>query len=130
MLNIFSRRDAGTQRPARGALRRYASVSLSMLMLTGCTGLARCTAVFTAENFGADWVIGQIGFDGKPGACWVLHNVSVVNEPSSDGIHWLGRDGDLVHVAGWIDRVQVSGGNFERAAKQLGVDLTRCTDVR
>lgn len=116
---------------ARHGFRRYASVSLSMLMLTGCAGFQRSCQASIAQNYGADWVVAQIGFDGKPNACWVLHDVSVANEDKSDGIHWLGRDGDLVHIAGWIDRVQVSGGNFERAAKQLGVvDLSRCTDTR
>lgn len=108
-------------------LKRAMGPILSLTMLTGCAGFVRSCSNFSAENFGANWVLAQIGMDGKPARCWVLRNVSVVNEDKSDGVHWLGRDGDLVHLAGWIDRVQVSGNDFARAGRQIGVtDLSSC----
>jgi hypothetical protein len=108
-------------------MKRFFGPVLSISVLTGCAGAQRACSTMTAGTFGADWVVAQIGADGKPARCWVLRSVSVANEDKSDGIHWLGRDGDLVHLAGWIDRVQVSGGDFARAAKQIGVtDVSAC----
>jgi hypothetical protein len=52
--------------------------------------------------------------------------VSVENEKESDGVYWLARDGHLVHIGGWYNRVQVEGGQWESAAELVGVNLVAC----
>lgn len=109
-------------------LKRFTSIALTLGVLAGCAGQQRGCQNWQAQTYGADWVVAQIGVDGHPARCWVLRGVSVANESQSDGLHWLSRDGHLVHLAGWIDRVQVSGGDFKAAGAQIGVnDVQGCT---
>lgn len=112
---------------------RYLQV-LALLFLFSCAGWDRGCSSWIASDFGADWVIVQIGYSGKPFNCWQLHDVAVTNEPQTDGIYWKSTDGHLVHISGWYNRVQVYTYNglltkkgWENAAKQVGVDLDRCT---
>lgn len=97
------------------------------LLLVGCAGFARDCQGCGASSFGADWIIVQYKFDGEPVNCWKLKDASVTNEHASDGIWWVGNEGHLVHVSGWYNRVQVNNSNYESAAKELGIDLKRCT---
>jgi hypothetical protein len=65
--------------------------------------------------------------DGTAFNCWQLREASLENEPHSDGLYWqdpVGRE--LVHISGWYNRVQVEGGNFDKAARLIGVDLSKC----
>lgn len=48
----------------------------------------------------------------------------------TDGIFWQSPDGHLVHISGWYNRVQVQNGDFEGAARQLGIDLASCSEGR
>lgn len=100
------------------------------LLMVGCAGMERSCATVGAENFGADWVVAQLGLDGRPVACWKLSGVSITNEPGSDGIYWKNADGHLVHISGWYNRVQVSGGDYGAAALAIGVSLKACTGGR
>jgi hypothetical protein len=79
-----------------------------------------------AENFGADWIVVQFDMMGKPFNCWILEGKSVTNEPASDGIYWTDVSGNLVHISGWYNRVQVNNGSWAKAAKSLGVDRNLC----
>lgn len=100
---------------------------LALLFLPGCAGFSRDCSAGCASSFGADWVVVTNGVDGKVINCWKLSNVSLVNEPSSDGIWWKDTaTGHLVHISGWYSRVQVTGGDFASAGTQLGVDIGRC----
>lgn len=102
-----------------------ARFTLLMLLLSGCAGWSRSCAARNAESFGADWIIVTHSADGRIINCWQLKDVSVTNESNSDGIYW--QDGsDLIHLSGWYDRVQVGGGDFAKAAKKVGADLSRC----
>ena len=98
---------------------------LLFLFLTGCAGISRGCSSWYAGAAGANWIIVQYGFDGKPINCWKLQNVSVSNEEGSDGIYWKDESGHLVHISGWYNRVQVSGNNFKEAAELVGVDLSK-----
>ena len=95
-------------------------------LMASCAGWSRCASSCKAESFGADWLIVQYRFDGTPLQCWRLVNKSVTNEDKSDGIYWKGSDGNLVHISGWYNRVQVSDGGWESAAHDLRVDLGDC----
>jgi hypothetical protein len=98
-----------------------------MVSLFGCAGLSRGCSSFGAQNFGADWVVAQYRFDGTAFNCWKLSNVAITNESASDGIFWKDtRTGHLVHISGWYNRVQVTGGNYDEAAKLTGVDIAKC----
>lgn len=100
------------------------------LLLAGCAGLDRSCAGCSATNFGADWVIVQMDNNGRPYRCWSLRNASVTNEQSSDGIYWLDtRTGNLVHIAGHYNRVQVEGGRWEHAYAELGLTNATCAAI-
>ncbi len=109
---------------------RQIRAALFILLLCvgpGCAGFGRAWSSGCAQNFGADWVIVQYRMDGTPFHCWKLRNTSVTNETQSDGIYWKdGGSGNLVHVAGWYNRVQVFAGGYEGASLLLGVESAKC----
>jgi hypothetical protein len=115
--------------PFLAKFRRGRSAALALLLF-GCAGTSRSCASSVAESFGADWVIVTSGADGRIVNCWKLANVSVANELHTDGIYWQAGSGHFVHISGWYNRVQVAGGDFDAAAKQIGVDLARCPGGR
>lgn len=99
--------------------------------LAGCAGFNRGCSSWSARSFGADWVVVELGLDGTPYRCWTLNNVSITNEPSSDGIYWKDTaTGNLVHISGSYDYVQVEGRNFEAALNYLGLDRRTCETIR
>jgi hypothetical protein len=99
---------------------------LFVAMAGGCAGLSRGCSSCNAGAFGSDWVIVQYDYQGQPINAWKLVGVSVANEDASDGIYWKDNaTGHLVHISGWYSRVQVSGGDFDGAARLLGVELSK-----
>lgn len=108
-------------------MRKSILVLSALTLLAGCgKGYDRQMAVSNAEQYGADWIIAQDSSDGRVYRCWKLHNVSVANEEHSDGIHWLDNSNHIVHISGWYNRISVSNNNWDDAAKQIDVDLTKC----
>lgn len=103
-------------------------LSLLFLFLVGCAAWSRDCASCSASSFGSDWIIVQYRFDGTPINCWMLRNTAVSNEQATDGIFWQAPSGHLVHISGWYNRVQVQGGDFKGAAKQLNVNYDSCTE--
>jgi len=100
---------------------------LGLLFLGGCAGLSKDCSSCSAESFGADWVIvQQSSLTGQAIKCWQLHNVSVSNEAGSDGIFWKDEHGNLVHISGNYNRIQVLNGKFKEAADSLDVVLEKC----
>lgn len=99
---------------------------LGLIALGACAGQMRGCSAWNAEAFGADWLVVQYRNDGQVMKCWRLAGVSVTNEHQSDGVYWKDPWGHLVHISGWYNRVQVSGGNWKGAAESLGVDLAVC----
>jgi hypothetical protein len=108
--------------------------SLAMFLLalfTGCAGYWRSCSSCNAESFGADWVIVQMDMNGYPYRCWELPKTSVSNEPASDGIYWEERGGgNLVHISGHYNRVQVVGANWDRAFAELGLTRESCKAIQ
>ena len=99
------------------------------ICLPACAGLSRDCSSCNAENFASNWIVVQYKFDGEPINCWKLPNTAITNEGNSDGIYWKdGQSGHLVHISGWYNRIQVSGGDWDGAAKHLSVDLKYCTN--
>jgi len=97
-------------------------------LLCGCASLDRgCTSCMATE-FGSDWVVVQISaMDGKPLRCWKLNNASVVSEENSDGIRWKDTDnGNMVHIAGSYNYVQVRDKHWSSAFVQLGMTEKFC----
>lgn len=109
------------------AIRR--SLILPLFLLIGCAGMQRDCASCVAEQGGADWVIVQMDLNGRPYRCWALRNVSVTNEPHSDGIYWEGSGGNLVHISGHYNRVQVVNGRWETAYREVGMTRASCEVV-
>lgn len=97
-----------------------------LLAFTSCAGWGRQCSSYTAENFGADWLVAQYKVDGTVLRCWKMENTSVTNESGSDGIYWKSPGGHLVHISGWYNRVQVERDDWKGAAEDLGVDLSTC----
>lgn len=102
-------------------------LAIFTLMIAGCDGFARGCRSDIARGFGADWIIVQYNYTGEPVLCWKLDDASVTNETNSDGIYWSHR-GHLVHISGWYNRVQVSGGDWMTAANSVGVDMAHCNN--
>jgi hypothetical protein len=103
-------------------MKRYWYLLFTLVLLSGCAGFGRGCSSQWASATGANWIVVQYAADGRPFAAWKLTGVSVANETSSDGIYWKEGSGHLVHISGWYNRVQVSGGDFTGAAKLLGID--------
>ena len=105
---------------------RHAGIVLVLLTMVGCAGFQRSCSSSIAGGFGSDWVIVQFDCSGKPFNAWLLKGCSVSNEEGSDGIYWLdSSSGHLVHISGWYNRVQVTGGRFGEAALLLGVEVSK-----
>lgn len=97
------------------------------LFLLGCASWERDCNSGVSQSFGADWVVVQYKMDGEPINCWNLTNAAISNEQGTDGIYWQDPStGNLVHISGWYNRVQVVKNNHEAAAIVLGVELSRC----
>lgn len=107
-------------------MKHQIKVALLSIFMTGCAGFQRGCDSNMAESFGADWIIVQFDQTGKPFNCWKLKDTSVTNEPQSDGVYWT-EGGNLVHISGWYNRVQVQGNKWGEAAVSLGVNLKACT---
>lgn len=114
------------------AKHRIKALIASALLLTGCASFNRSCSSSITQTFGGDWMIAQVGMDGRVFNCWKLHNISLTTDAHGGGeIQWLDPEtGHLIHVNGWHNQVQVSGGNWDTAAHELGVDPTRCTHGR
>lgn len=105
--------------------------ALVILSMVGCAGMERGCASCTAQSFGADWVVVQMDLSGKPFRCWELRNVSISNEPQSDGIYWKDTTTDnLVHISGLYNRVQVERGNWDKAYTDIGLTKEACAFIR
>ena len=102
-----------------------------LTMVAACAGFERGCSDWGATTFGADWIVVQYDLNMNPKLCWKLENKSVANETSSDGIYWNnGLYGDLIHVSGHYNFVQVENNNFAGAAKALGVTANNCVGGR
>lgn len=106
--------------------RHFWTISL-VFLLSGCASFFRSCSNWNAESFGSDWVVVQFNMEGHAFNCWKLRNVSITNEHGSDGIYWQDtKSGHLVHISGWYNRVQVTGGDYLEAARLVGVDVNKC----
>lgn len=112
----------------RDFIRRYRALILLCLTL-GCTP-ASCQSfrMGCTNEFGADWLLVQTGMDGKPIACWKLKNKPL--DGAAVDVRWIADSGHIVYLHGWHNVVQVTGGDYAGAAKELGIDLTKCTGGR
>lgn len=106
---------------------RLLPLLLLLTLTVGCAGFNKGCAQFNAGSFGSDWIVVQYAADGRPFHCWKLRGASV--EGSTGGnVDWqeTGANAHLVHLTGWENRVQVVNGDFEGAAKLVGVDANQC----
>lgn len=101
-------------------------VYFSICCLAGCAGWGRRCSSWEAGNFGANWVIVQLDAYGKVIRCWQLEGVSVANEENSDGIYWKNEAGNLVHLSGFYNRVQVMNDRWADAFATMGIDGEKC----
>lgn len=107
---------------------RWFSLAVFVVMV-GCAGIERDCSSCWAESVGSNWIIVQMNVDGNPFRCWKLTNVSVNNEPNSDGIVWLSGDGHLVHLSGFYNRVQVEG-DWDTAFAEIGLTEATCRQIQ
>lgn len=102
---------------------------LMLLGLVSCAGVEKDCAASCAQSVGADWVVVQYTMDGTPLRCWALDGVSISNEQQSDGIYWLSEDGNLVHLSGQYNMVQVEGNRWREAYAELGLTEEVCEAI-
>ena len=105
---------------------------LAFMIMSGCAGVSRSCSNCWARNAGGDFVVVELTEAGaKPYRCWALHDVSIDNERNSDGIYWKDPEtGNLVHVSGSYDYVQVKNGNWDKAYQYLNLTKEACTIIR
>jgi hypothetical protein len=101
-------------------MKRYLYIFL-VCLLPACAGVSRGCSSFWATAAGSDWVIVQLDAFGKIIRCWQLEGVSVTNEDQSDGIYWKDETGNLVHLSGFYNRVQVHARQWDAAFESLGL---------
>lgn len=77
---------------------------------------------------GADWVVVElVEMSGTPYRCWELKNVALSSEEGSDGIYWKDTvSGNLIHISGSYDYVQVKDGNWDAAFSQINMTRESC----
>ena len=100
-----------------------------LLGLVSCAGVERSCSACGAGAMGSDWVVVQYAMDGTPLRCWSLEDVSVANETNSDGIYWLSEGGNLVHLSGQYNMIQVQTGRWEQAYEELGLSKQVCEAI-
>lgn len=101
------------------------AVASCAVVVVGCAGFERGCSSTVADRFGADWIVVQYDMSGAPFRCWTLRDTSITNEPSSDGIYWLGENGNLVHISGTYNRVQVDS-DWNAAFAEVGLTEGAC----
>jgi len=80
---------------------------------------------------GTDYVVVELRLDGTPYRCWTLEDVAIAQETDSDGIYWANnKTGNLIHVSGSYDYVQVVGDNWDAAFSQINMTKEVCKVVR
>jgi hypothetical protein len=103
---------------------------LLLCTLAGCAGVERSCSSCAASSLGADWVVVELReYDGTPYRCWMLTSVSIENETNSDGIYWVTADGNLIHVSGSYDRVQVEKGQWDAAFAEINMTEKACKEI-
>jgi hypothetical protein len=101
-----------------------------LFFLGACAGTQRGCASCAATEMGADWVVVQMDMNGHAFRCWRLNSVSIANEPQSDGIYWLDSEsGNLVHISGLYNRVQVVDDHWDHAYHELGLTQDLCEHI-
>ena len=108
---------------------QFSKALIFTFLLTGCAAVQRDCSSFGAENFGADWVVVQLDLNGQPFRCWALHKTSITNEQGSDGIWWRAPGGNLVHISGLYNRVQVNNNNWSAAYHEVGITQETCSAI-
>ena len=105
--------------------------ALLLVLLTGCAGLERSCSSCSARNFGSDWIVVELTeTDGKPYRCWELNEVSITNEEGSDGIYWKTKEGNLMHISGSYDYIQVVNEKWDEAFAEINMTREACTKIR
>lgn len=103
---------------------------LSGLLVLGCAGWSRSCSSGMAESFGADWVVVQYDLAGRPFRCWKLNGASITNEEHSDGVYWVGNGGNLVHISGMYNRIQVENNQWNSAFNEVGLSEEQCKKIQ
>jgi len=97
-----------------------------------CASTGRFCTSCNAINFGGDWVLVELTeMQGTPYRCFMLHDVSLTSEEGSDGVYWKDRDtGNMVHISGSYDMVQVVDGNWTQAFAVVNLDRATCEAIQ
>lgn len=112
-------------------MKRLLILAPFILLLSACPGIERGCSSCTAKALGANWVVVELTeHGGKPYRCWTLRGASIQNEQQSDGIYWKDpQNGNLVHVSGSYDYIQVVGGNWDEAYAELNMTEDACEAI-
>lgn len=93
------------------------------VVITGCA-----TFGYSSGTYGPDSMVVQYTEDGRPSHCWKLRSTQL-RVLGNGTLEWIDLSTrNTVHVTGRTSHVKVEYGNFDGAAKILGVEAARCTD--
>lgn len=96
-----------------------------VILALSCAGTQRDCAKGCSSQLGANWLLVQYSNEGRPISCWQLRDVPL-REEEGGGVFWLASDGNLIHINGWYNNVQVERDNWHSAAVSLGIEIARC----
>jgi hypothetical protein len=96
-----------------------------LLLVASCAWTDRQCNGACNGALGANYIVVQYRMDGTPLNCWRLQATSIGNEENSDGIYWNYK-GQQIHLSGLYNYVQVSGENWDQAATEMSVNLSKC----
>lgn len=100
-----------------------------LLWLCGCAGTCQSFKVGCSNELGFnDWLIVQYPPNGDHPNCWVVKSKPLNGEELAT--YWIDDAGHIIHINVLHNIVQVKGGDFQGAAKALGVDLKTCLNGR
>jgi len=101
---------------------RNVLMGVGLALSAGCATVAQ----MGVTKIGTDVMVVQYTQDGQPSHCWKLRNTTL-SAYGNGSLQWVDlASTNTMHVSGRTNYTKVEFGNFEAAAKALGVDAGRC----
>ena len=90
-----------------------------LFILVGPKGCQNKIRSWSSSAYGSDWLVVQYAYDGTVIASWELNNKAVDNETNSDGIRFIDKNSNVVHLSGHYVYIEVREKRWEEARTKL-----------
>jgi hypothetical protein len=98
---------------------------LVVFIVVGPRGCVRKVSSWSADAYGATWLVVQHAQDGSVINHWVLLDKSIGSESQSDGIYFTDHNGDVVHLSGHYVYMQTDKPGDTARAYLVGMHSVR-----